>query len=233
MRTKPYSAVVFLWCWLVVVASVYAESKLPKIVVPEATFHFEPILQGTIVKHDFKIQNAGDAELVIHKVVPGCGCTATKISSKNIPPGGESVISAEFNSAGFIGRKIRTISVETNDPRMPIVDLTIEGLINSEISVEPNALSFGEIAIGSSVSLDLIVRKVAGSKTTIREVSSRNKSVTVSGVRREPDREIYKVTLTAEGKIGGVRGLVNITINDKSRTTLPIPFFATFVKAQG
>ena len=217
MRIKPYSAVVFLWCWLVVVASVYAESKLPKIVVPEATFHFEPILQGTIVKHDFKIQNAGDAELVIHKVVPGCGCTATKISSKNIPPGGESVISAEFNSAGFIGRKIRTISVETNDPRMPIVDLTIEGLINSEISVEPNALSFGEIAIGSSVSLDLIVRKVAGSKTTIREVSSRNKSVTVSGVRREPDQEIYKVTLTAEGKIGGVRGLVNITINDKSR----------------
>jgi hypothetical protein len=233
MRTKPYSAVVLLWCWLVVVASVYAESKSPRVVVPEPTFHFEPILQGTIVRHDFKIQNAGDAELVIHKVVPGCGCTATKISSKTIPPGGESIISAEFNSAGFIGRKIRTISVETNDPRMPIVDLTIEGLINSEISVEPNALSFGEIAIGSSVSLDLIVRKVAGSKTTIREVSSRNKSIAVSGVRREPDREIYKVTLTAEGKIGGVRGLVNITINDKSRTTLPIPFFATFVKAQG
>jgi len=233
MNAKPFSAVVLLWCWLVVVASVYAESKTPKIVVPEPTYNFSTILQGTIVKHDFKIQNSGEAELLIHKIVPGCGCTATKISSKTVPPGGETIISAEFNSAGFIGRKVRTISVETNDPRMPVVDLTIEGLINSEISVEPNALSFGEIAIGSSASLDLIVKKASGSKTTIRDVSSRNKSIVVSGVRRQPDQDIYKVTLTAEGKIGGVRGLVNVTINDKSRTTLPIPFFATFVKAQG
>jgi hypothetical protein len=230
MKIKPLSAVVALWCWLVCGLGAWAEPKFPRLSIPEPTYHFEPILQGQIVKHEFKLLNSGSSDLLIQKIVPGCGCTATKISKKIVPAGDETVISVEFNSAGFIGRKIRTISVETNDPKMPVVDLTLEGLIKTSVTVEPQALSFGELEIGDVATLELLVNKTPEANISIREVYSRNNSISVSKLSEDKARAMYSITLKGEGKLGGVRGLVNISLNDKGRTTVPVPFFATVVK---
>lgn len=233
MKLNQLSAVVALWCWLVCALGAWAEPQSPRLSIPEPTFHFEPILQGQIVKHDFKLLNSGSADLLIQKVVPGCGCTATKISKKVVPAGDETVISVEFNSSGFIGKKIRTVSVETNDPKMPVVDLTLEGVIKTAVTVDPQALSFGEIEIGDAASLELIINKTPGANINIREVYSRNNSISVSKLSEDKVRAAYSVTLKGEGKVGGLRGLVNISLNDKGRTTLPVPFFATVVKPKG
>jgi len=233
MKIKNLSAVISLWCFLVFVGNVVAAPGQPKLEIPSASYDFDSVTQGEIVKHDFKLKNSGNGDLLIHKVIPGCGCTATKISSKTVPPGGESVISVEFNSSGFVGKKVRTISVETNDPKMPVVNLIIQGVINPEVTVEPNALSFGEVEIGKTTELELVIKKAPGSKTSIREVSSRNNLIVISKVKELSEQSFYKVTIRGEGKIGPVRGLININLNNKDRTTVPVPFFASFVKARG
>lgn len=230
MKTKSIGAVILLWCWLFCSGVAFAAKEAPHLEIPESSYNFESVLQGQIVKHDFKLKNTGVGDLIIHKVIPGCGCTATKISSKKVPPGGESVISVEFNSTGFIGKKVRAISVETNDPKMPVATLIMEGVINPEISVEPNALSFGEIKLGSSKVLEIKIAKAAESKVTIREVSSRNNLITISRLQQTAETQSYSVSLKAEGKQGGVRGLINVTLNNRDRTTIPVPFFATFTK---
>ncbi len=230
MRIKPFSAVVFLWCLLVGLGSVSAEQSQPRVNVPEPSFHFEPVLQGQVVKHDFKISNSGSADLLIQKVVPGCGCTATKISKKVVAPGDETVISVDFNTAGFLGRKIRTISVETNDPKMSVIDLTLDGIINAAVTVNPHSLSFGEIEIGDIASLELLITKTPGANVGIREVYSRSNSISINKVSEDTSKALYSVSLRGEGKIGGLRGLVNISMNDKGRTSLPVPFSATIIK---
>ncbi len=46
-------------------------SDQPKIEIPEPTYKFEQVLEGTEVLHDFVVQNKGTAELIIKKVKPG------------------------------------------------------------------------------------------------------------------------------------------------------------------
>ncbi len=43
----------------------------PRIVAPEPTYHFSPVVDGTTVEHDFVIENKGDAPLKISKVKTG------------------------------------------------------------------------------------------------------------------------------------------------------------------
>ena len=43
----------------------------PSVFVPEGRYTFSPVLDGTEVKHDFVIQNKGDAPLKIEKVRTG------------------------------------------------------------------------------------------------------------------------------------------------------------------
>lgn len=208
-----------------------ADKLPPKLSIPAPHFNFETARQGDVVKHDFKIYNAGGSPLLIQKVVPGCGCTATKISNKKVEPGQESVISVEFNTTGFLGHKIRSISVETNDPKMSVGMLTLEGNIEAEITVEPKALSFGEIKQGTSPALELIVKKLSNSKTGIREVVSRLPSLTVEKVRSGELESVYRISMKPDAKIGGIRGLVNVVLNDKGATTIPVPVFASIVKS--
>lgn len=47
------------------------KKKGPEAVYPEKAFHFKPVLEGTIVSHEFKIQNKGTSELMIQRVKPG------------------------------------------------------------------------------------------------------------------------------------------------------------------
>jgi hypothetical protein len=47
------------------------DKKSPHAVLPEQIFEFEPVIEGTIITHDFILQNKGMAPLVIHKIKIG------------------------------------------------------------------------------------------------------------------------------------------------------------------
>ena len=44
---------------------------IPKAVFPEMTHDFTSVMEGEDIKHDFVIENHGDAPLIIEKVKPG------------------------------------------------------------------------------------------------------------------------------------------------------------------
>jgi hypothetical protein len=48
-----------------------AEKKVPVIEVDEATYNFDQVTQGDVVKHDFRVFNRGEAPLEIKSVKPG------------------------------------------------------------------------------------------------------------------------------------------------------------------
>lgn len=49
----------------------YGQGKDPKIVLPEATFTFDTVLEGETVVHSFPVKNEGQADLVVEKVRTG------------------------------------------------------------------------------------------------------------------------------------------------------------------
>lgn len=43
----------------------------PVVVLPEMTYEFEPVVDGTEITHDFAIKNTGDGPLAIQRVKTG------------------------------------------------------------------------------------------------------------------------------------------------------------------
>jgi len=86
----------------------------PKISVNNDTHNFGSVKQGTVVKHTFKVKNAGNKELIITSVRASCGCTTPKWPNKPIKPGETGEILVEFNTAGKIGKQIKTVTISSN-----------------------------------------------------------------------------------------------------------------------
>ncbi len=47
------------------------ESEVPQLVIPEAVYEFQPVLENEYVTHKFTVQNKGTAELAISRVKSG------------------------------------------------------------------------------------------------------------------------------------------------------------------
>ena len=122
-----------------------AQSRAPRVVVPEPSFNFGSVPQGQRVVHEYELRNAGDGDLTIQRVSPACGCTATTVTSNTVKPGGSEKIKVEFDTTGFSGEKKKSIQVLTNAADKPELTLTLVGTVVRGVSLQPERLDFGEI----------------------------------------------------------------------------------------
>ncbi len=104
--------------------------KRAKMHFPEKVFDYGFIMQGDVVKHDFYFKNVGNADLVIKRVEPSCGCTVPIYPKEPIAPGEDGKISVTFKSAGKLGRQIPNIKVFTNYKRS--IKLELKGFVDAE-----------------------------------------------------------------------------------------------------
>jgi hypothetical protein len=99
----------------------------PVISFENRVFDFGQLKHGASIEHDFIFTNSGKSDLVIRRVISGCGCTAIKPSLTVLKPGESSSIKAVFNSKGFRGRQNKGITVISNDPGNQNIGLRITG----------------------------------------------------------------------------------------------------------
>ena len=97
---------------------------------------------GTIKEGDgkkeavFSFTNTGDSVLVITRVQPACGCTASDYTKSPVPPGGKGFVTAVFDPRGYNSRFAKSISVYSN-AKPAVTVLIIEGqVVPREKSVE-------------------------------------------------------------------------------------------------
>lgn len=90
------------------------ESGLAKFVFSEDLHNFGPLTAGELVSFTFVFRNEGTKTLTITDVDSGCGCMEVHIPEKNIEPGQEGQIEVIYNSAGEVGRQLKTITIFSN-----------------------------------------------------------------------------------------------------------------------
>ncbi len=74
----------------------------------------------------FHFTNTGDSVLVITRVQPSCGCTASDYTKAPVPPGGKGFVTAVFDPRGYNSRFAKSISVYSN-AKPAVTVLIIEG----------------------------------------------------------------------------------------------------------
>ncbi len=114
-----------------------APLSAPRIVIEAPRFDFDPVLEGTIVEHEFKIANTGDAPLTIDDIRTGCGCTSADFT-RTIPPGGTGHVVIKGNTEGYGGETFsKTITIFCNDLQEPRSRLFINGRVRRFAGIEP------------------------------------------------------------------------------------------------
>ena len=114
----------------------------PKIACDEPTYNFGDADSSQDVSHTFVLRNEGDQNLEISNVKPSCGCTVANITTRSIPPGGESLVTTKLALRGRQGQQRKGITVSSNDPKTPSLMLYIEGECDQGRRHQPAATLF-------------------------------------------------------------------------------------------
>jgi hypothetical protein len=101
----------------------------PRIVVEPMSFEFGTVRAGRAVQKEFLVRNHGRSDLVIHKIVSSCGCTAALTDSQTLKPGASTPLRVTFTAPEEPGRLQKSVLLQTNDPVRPTLELKIEATV--------------------------------------------------------------------------------------------------------
>jgi len=216
-----------------------ASSEKPVIeLAPEKELDLGMISNSTPGTGTITILNKGAGLLLINRVNSSCGCTKGSIEEKykKIPPGGSGVIDVTVypkNVHAFESRK--TLSIFSNDPTRPRVDVDVVATVDPEFSVEPRKLDFGQVQKGQPVAFDIVVRQLNDEPfavTGVKGLGRGDDSLLLSYEERDesqwttPGRAEFDVhvALTEEAPPGPLKGRFQIQTSCKRVPTFPIEF---------
>lgn len=195
---------------------------VPKAVVMKPKFSFDPVVEGTVVTHEYQMENKGQAVLNILKVKTSCGCT-TAAYTKQIKPGDTGKITIKGNTAGYGDRVFhKTIFVRTNDPEHPDIRLSISGKVEKFASIEPGRVVLRGYP-GEKVTTTLAITPTE--KYPFRILKSyANKSLEEKidfDLEQKPDRYYLTVKNKFPGK-GNYRGSIYLKTDSKIKPEIRI-----------
>ncbi|TWU21987.1 DUF1573 domain-containing protein [Bythopirellula polymerisocia] len=125
-------------------------SKGPVAEVPETTFNFNRMEQGSVMRHAFKVLSRGSKPLHVDVVNTTCKCTVGGLSKSDVPPGEETEVLLEWTAKQSPGPFRHGATLETNDPRHSRIELVVEGEVVESTSLRPSEFLFGKVQAGDT-----------------------------------------------------------------------------------
>jgi Protein of unknown function (DUF1573) len=119
-----------------------AASTQASLVFEKTELDLNPEIGASKVDAVFKYENKGDTPVHIKAVKPACGCTTAALAKNDIAPGEKGQITATFNIGDRIGQQVKTVTVETDDPKAPQTVLTFKANISQLLDLQPPAVSW-------------------------------------------------------------------------------------------
>jgi hypothetical protein len=111
---------------------------------------FGSVVRGRPLRHTFSVHNAGTAPLRILRTRAGCNCTATMVDGPTIAPGGNTGVEVRLSTRGMKGAIKKTVTLVTDDPAQPELELTLQGEVEVLLAFQPERLFLGPLREGSS-----------------------------------------------------------------------------------
>jgi hypothetical protein len=142
------------WAGLLLFAPATYPVPAPKAVVPQAKYDFGRVRSGMVVRHDFRVRNAGDAELRFtgaRMSLRGMTCRLPRA----IAPGAEGKVSVELVTSHLQGHLKGEAALQSNDPVEPKILLELSGVVFGPLDVEPIPAVYLAAFRGQSVRREL------------------------------------------------------------------------------
>jgi len=194
------------------------------------------------VTFGFKFKNASkDRTVTIKNVQTTCGCTTPTLEKKTYAPGEGSRLDVTFNPLDRFGRERKVITLETDDPDAPRIEIAVVAQVLPRILIEPLSIFLGEVRFDNVVGTVRPMRLQVSSRIPGFQVKSArvlDERFTFRELKKEEVRTsegekllrwIWELSLEQNVPIGTVQTNVVIETNDatRGRIELPVYLFST------
>jgi len=230
------TAILALACVLIVAGALFAQAApagKPKAVAVEPIGDVGNVAKGDNATHDFVIKNDGTADLQITNVQPACGCTVARYD-KLIAPGKTGTIHVVVDTATFSGPIAKSVTVYTNDPETPQVQLTVRAKIEPYIGVRPGYARYlvvhgepqqGKIvqtlwaSDGQPFDVTGVDSPLPALKVTFREAADKERNTDFKGKQWRVEMAFSN----DEAPVGAIAGYVTVHTTHPKQKVVDIP----------
>ena len=152
-----------------------------KLKFEKTTYDFGTTSLVQTVNGTFTFENAGDSLLILSNVQAGCGCTIPQVkpANKQLQPGEKGEISFVLNLGASRGMIEKHITVKSNDPATPVLNLSIRGNVAVVFDV-PMQTVFGELLAGQTTNFTVTVKRMDGKSLKLTKVESSDPNITAT-----------------------------------------------------
>ncbi len=200
----------------------------PEAVVPELTFDAGTVSRGSVIKHDFIIENRGRGPLEISRVHAACGCTVTEYDRK-IEPGKSGKITASVSTAAFSGPIHKTINVATSDPKLSNFQLGVKAVVKSILNVQPSEnQQLGLVYKGQAQERTFTISSEDGAPFEVTSVQADDAALQWDLKMAEDKKSAtFKVVLPADHAVGPINGRFVLATSHPKVDKLNLNLFGT------
>lgn len=225
----------FFAVWGLMIVGVWHLNGQPKLTVSHTEIDLGTIYSGIPVTGRIEYKNSGKDTLRAN-FRPTCGCTTIKPPKLFLLPKESDFVEFEFNSSGFTGKIEKTISIESNDPRSPNVDVHFfaEVLTDLEPAVYKRAPWWtSNLPMGQTISDTRNFINTSGHPLTIKGVTTSSPSELKAIVEQKTLKpsDSIGITVTVKGeRIGVIRGHIFIQTDSKNQPQIDIPIYCLVIR---
>jgi hypothetical protein len=207
----------------------------PQVVARQAVFDAGKVSRGEKISAAFVLDNRGAGELVVRSVQPTCGCTVVAFDER-IAPGASGTIRAEVDTRDLVGSIAKSVTVLSNDPATPRLQLTVKADVRAFVVAQPSYARFVHTQTQPESSLGLTVASPEAADFRVLEAVSPYPHLRAT-VREAQDAERIadapgpqwriELTLAADAPVGPLRDFLRVKTNHPRQPELEIPLSGT------
>jgi len=236
MKRHVTTAILALASILIVAGVLLAESApagKPKAVAVEPIADVGSVAKGDNAAHDFAIKNEGTGDLQITNVQPACGCTVARYD-KTIAPGKTGSVHVLVDTTTFSGANAKYVTVYTNDPENPQIQLTVKAKVEPYIAIKPGYARYlvvrGEpqqgvitqtlsATDGQPFDITGVDSPMPALKVTYREATAKERQADVKGKQWRVDMTLSN----DQAPIGAIAAYVTVHTTHPKQKLVEIP----------
>lgn len=213
-------------------SSTSSDTVTPHMVFDDMIYDFGIAGPKEKLNHTFTFTNIGSAPLKITRISTSCGCLATLLASKVIPSGGHGEIKATFDTKDYEGEQEKTITVYSNDPDNPSIELTIFGRIKRDVTVIPQGIHFGNIKKGETKSNRVQLLQLSSNPLILNRIEVNEHYLnTETSIINEENKKGFNIDISLKPKIpvGEFSEIITLHTNLNKRPRIDVPVWANIL----
>jgi hypothetical protein len=197
----------------------------PRAELPETTHDFGKVFEDKELNYTFIIKNTGDAPLHIKDIDPDCACTAANYD-RIISPGGQGKITLTIAPFSVLRQFTKHTKVFFNDPDRSQVTLTMSGVGEPTIEIQPHHIVRFEGEAGDELKAQVRFISHLNIPWEISEVTTNIPQYIEVKLRPEqPGKSFVLEVKNKSREVGRYAGKIEMKTNAARRPTLIVRVF--------